>query len=454
MTAGVTAEIARMARRVAYVDLPPEVRHLARLCLLDWVGVAIAGANEPLAAILRDEFAAGDEASLLGTARTANSLDAALINGSASHALDYDDFHLAIIGHPSVAIYPAVFALAESRASAGTDLLAAFVAGYETACRVGLVVAPSHYDTGFHATATVGSFGAAAACAHLMGLDAKAIASAMGIAATQAAGLKAMFGTMCKPLHAGRAAYNGLFAARAAARGFGSRTDIIECPQGFAATQSRDFCPQRGLDEPAGGWHLLGNVFKYHAACGATHSAIEAARAVRDRHAVAPAAIRSVRVCVDPKCDRICNIADPRTGLEAKFSLRQTVALALAGYDTGDPAVFSDELANAAELIDLRRRIRVEFPGYEGEATLLRLRSEVEVELDDGRRCTVAADVGSLERDLSALEHSLRRKFEYLASPCLSAGHGDAIAAMILRADEMANVQELGVLLRASVRKQ
>src|SRR5215475_6491907 len=164
---------------------------------------------------------------------------AALVNGAASHALDFDDVNLAMTGHPSVVLLSALIALAEERGSSGQDVMTAFVAGYELQCRLGLLLAPGHYNTlGFHATATVGSFGAAAACAHLLGLDAEKTATALGIAGTQAAGLKSMFGTMCKPLHAGKAAQNGLIGASLAARGFTSRGDVLDCPQGFAARQS------------------------------------------------------------------------------------------------------------------------------------------------------------------------------------------------------------------------
>src|SRR5208282_5374636 len=170
----------------------------------------------------------------------------------------------------------------------GREVVAAFVAGYEIACRIGMALRPGHYNLGFHSTATVGSFGAAAACARLLGLDAETTATALGIAGTQAAGLKSQFGTMCKPLHAGKAAYHGLLAARLAARGFTARPDILECAQGFARTHSPDFNPERALATPPGGFHLRNNLFKYHAACYLTHAPIETARKLRAQHGVTP----------------------------------------------------------------------------------------------------------------------------------------------------------------------
>src|ERR1700682_2075335 len=187
-------------------------------------------------------------------------------------------------GHPSVAILPRLLALAELKGSSGREVITAFVAGYETACRIGAALQPGHYNLGFHSTGTVGSFGAAAACARLLGRDAEATAMALGIAGTQAGGLKSQFGTMCKPFHAGKAAQNGLLAARLASRGFSSRADIVECVQGFALTHGPDFAPAAALATPEGGFHLLANLFKYHAACYFTHAPIECAHRLRQEH--------------------------------------------------------------------------------------------------------------------------------------------------------------------------
>src|SRR5262249_22246313 len=208
----ITGTIARAASEVAFDSLPDEILELSRQCLLDWLGVTIAGTREPLVQILVDEIleqGGHPQASLIGRSGKTSTWQAAMVNGAASHALDYDDVNWTLQGHPSVAIIPGLLALAEFRGEPGRDFIAAFVAGYESACRGGRVFSPSHYARGFHATSTVGAIGAAAGCANLLGLNANRTASAIGIAATRAAGLKSMFGTMCKPLHAGSAAENG-----------------------------------------------------------------------------------------------------------------------------------------------------------------------------------------------------------------------------------------------------
>src|SRR5256714_6035743 len=207
-----TRTLAAQACAVTDAALPEPVRALARQCVLDYYGVALAGADDPLATILLDELVeagGATQASVIGHKARLPALSAALVNGAIGHALGYDDVNLAMPGHPSVAILPALLALAEQRRSSGREVIAAFVAGYEAACRIGSALRPGHYNLGFHATGTVGAFGAAAACAYLLGLDTEATARALGIAGTQAAGLKSQFGTICKPFHSGKSSHNG-----------------------------------------------------------------------------------------------------------------------------------------------------------------------------------------------------------------------------------------------------
>src|SRR6516165_4191646 len=353
--AGLTLTLAERAIALRDDELQWPLRELARQCVLDYLGVALAGADDPLVRILLDEMAeagGSPQASIIGHSERLPALSAALVNGAAAHALDYDDVNMAMPGHPSVAILPGLLAVAELECSSGRDVIAAFVAGYETACRIGAALLPGHYNLGFHSTGTVGSFGAAAACARLLGLDAEATAVALGIAGTQAAGLKSQFGTMCKPFHAGKAAQNGLLAARLAERGFSSRTDIVECVQGFALTHGPDFAPEAALATPEAGFHLVANLFKYHAACYFTHAPIECARLLREEHSLTPDHIARIALRLDASCDRVCNIAVPVDGLQSKFSLRQTVAMALAGVDTASLGAYSVEMAHDPVLVD------------------------------------------------------------------------------------------------------
>ncbi len=439
--APVTLEIASRAAGLRYAELPEDIRRRVRQCLLDWLGVTLAGAAEEVSRILlaeAEEQGGRPVATLIGRAIKASTQQAALLNGVASHALDYDDVNITMGGHPTVPIMPALLALGETEGASGADLIAAFVAGYETACRIGALVAPGHYLQGFHATATVGTFGAAAACARLLKLDAAQTATALGIAGTQAAGLKSMFGTMCKPLHAGKAAQNGLLAANLAARGFSARSDVLECAQGFADTQSRDFDVDAALAEPASGWHLRNNLFKYHAACYLTHAPIECARTIRQRAGFELQAVRQVIVCVDAGAAKVCHIPEPRTGLEAKFSLRLTMAMALAGLDTASLEIYSERNTTDPALVRLRDTIAIEFkPDW--PHTL----AEVRVTLNNGQVLQARHDSGVPASDLDAQQQRLDAKFMSLAEPMLGRSQSERLAVAVAALDRVGPLSEL-----------
>ncbi|HEV8680228.1 MAG TPA: MmgE/PrpD family protein [Stellaceae bacterium] len=443
-TDGLTRTLAAQACAMTYDALPEAVRELARQCVLDYYGVALAGAADPLVAILLDELAetgGTEQASVIGHEARLLVLAAALVNGAIGHALDYDDVNLAMPGHPSVAILPGLLALAEQQHSSGREVIGAFVAGYETACRIGMALRPGHYGRGFHATGTVGCFGAAAACARLLGLDADRTAQALGIAGTQAAGLKSQFGSMCKPFHAGKAAQNGLLAARLAARGFSSRPDLVECEQGFALTHSANFAPEAALAEPPGGWYILVNLFKYHAACYMTHAPIECGRALREQNDMRPEQIAALTLSVNRGSSRICNIQAPTDGLEAKFSLRQTVAMALAGVDTAGLASYSVATATDPALVSLRERLELDFRDDLPEAG-----AELKVTLRDGRTLRASHDAGIASADIADQGRRVTAKFNALAVPVLGQARSRELRAAILALDTLADTAALARL--------
>jgi 2-methylcitrate dehydratase PrpD len=425
---GITRELIAHTQRFRFGALPDDVKEIARRCVLDWVGVALAGSRDELTHVLLGEAVAeGGKpvATVVGHSARVAPLQAALINGASSHVLDYDDVNLSMNGHPSAAILPALLALAEVDRADGRRLIEAFVAGYETACRVGLLVAPGHYLRGYHATATIGAVAAAAACAHLLKLDDERAAQALGIAATQAGGLKAMFGTQCKPFHAGLAAHNGLRAARLAAAGMQSRADALECRQGFAATMSPNFNPDAALASLEK-FYLRENLFKYHASCYGTHASIECVRQLRDAHAVAPQNIARVTVRVEQGSDAVCNIATPRTALEAKFSLRFMTAAALAGADTSDLAFFTDARTADPGLCALRDKVEVELvPEWP------MMQSEVKIALKDGRTLSALHDAGIPGTDGANQARRLTAKFERLVEPVLGRERGRALQRLL-----------------------
>jgi 2-methylcitrate dehydratase PrpD len=439
---GLTRTLAEQARTLTLADIPDDIRAWARQCVLDTIACTLAGAKEDLTEILlaeHQEQGGNPTATILGHSVKLPPAAAAIINGAAAHALDFDDVNLAMPGHPSVAILPALLALAEERGSSGADVLTAFVAGYELQCRIGRTISPGHYDVlGFHSTATVGSFGAVAACAHLLGLEAEQFAIALGIAGTQAAGLKSMFGTMCKPLHAGKASYHGLMAAKLAARGFTSRPDVLECGQGFARTHSPDFNPEKALETPPHGWYIRSNLFKYHAACYMTHAPIEAARKLREQHGVTPDQVERISVQLEEACDRICNIPSPRTGLEAKFSLRLTTAMALAGVDTGRLSTYAEEVAGDPTLVGIRDKVELDF-----RTGIPNTFAQIELLLTNGSRISARHDSGIPAADTAEQGRRLEEKFTSLVEPILGTGRTTALIQEIGRLEALADVRGL-----------
>jgi 2-methylcitrate dehydratase PrpD len=442
--ANLTEFLAFRATDLRYENISEAARTLARQCVLDYFGVAIAGAEDPLVRMLLNEMSeagGAPQAGVIGHSGRLPALSAALVNGAASHALDYDDVNMAMPGHPSVAILPGLLALAEQKRSSGREVITAFVAGYETACRIGAALQPGHYNLGFHSTGTVGSFGAAAACARLLGLQTKGTATALGIAGTQASGLKSQFGTMCKPFHAGKAAQNGLLAARLAARGFSSRSDIVECVQGFALTHGPDFSPEAAFATPEAGLHLFANLFKYHAACYLTHAPIECARQLRAEHRLIPEAIAGITLRLDASCERVCNIPAPVDGLQSKFSLRQTVAMALAGVDTASLGAYSAENSHDPALIGLRERIEIDWQDSWPQTL-----SELEIELADGRRVTARHDSGVPAADIADQGRRLAAKFDALVEPVLGAPRTRELRETIAGLDGISNITSLAEL--------
>ncbi len=276
-------------------DVPEAARAVACHCVLDWLGCALAGSVEPLSQILLSEIVPGEqgEATLIGRPERATLLTAALVNGAMSHALDFDDTHWMMNGHPSAPVLPAALTLAERDDLDGAAFLSAVIAGIEFECRLGALIGGPHYAAGFHATGTLGTFGAAAAAAHLLGLDREQWCHAIGLAGTQAAGLKSGFGTMAKPLHAGRAASNGLAAALLARGGFTGNSAIIETAQGFAATHAGGPIDADRLSRVGDRFLITETLFKYHASV--------LPDTCSDRSCVAPAGGRTA-----PRDDRIC----------------------------------------------------------------------------------------------------------------------------------------------------
>ena len=386
---------------------PPDVTRIVDLCLLDWASVAIAGRNEPVARVVRERAAqeGGEaEAEVCGATQRLPARAAALVNGVTSHALDYDDTHFASLGHPSVTVIPAVTTLADRIGAAMDEVKQAVLTGAEVAIRLGVWLGRDHYRTGFHVTATAGAFGATAGAARLLQLNAVQTRMALGLTASLAGGVKAQFGTMAKPMHAGLAAAAGVDAALWAAAGIVAAEDGLESAQGFAATHhaARD---DRAFDG-FGREYLLPEVrHKFHACCHGTHAMLEALRRLRDAHELTRKTVDSIEIIVHPQYLDICNIPEPRTGLEAKFSYRQLAAMMLSGVPTDRLESYSVDMLADPDLSALRERVRVRTDGSMRETC-----AQVEVRTHGGDHLVadhdLAAPMGNEAREARLLAKS------------------------------------------------
>jgi 2-methylcitrate dehydratase PrpD len=438
MTSGLTVSLAKRCVAMQFSDLPQDVVDTAQLCILDWLGVTLAGSGEPAPTIVLDlqNQAGADGVRVIGhPGIRLSARDAALVNGTSSHVLDFDDVNTVLIGHPSAAILAAAIAVAESLNRTGQQLITAFVAGYETACRVAAAVGPASYLRGFHNTATIGTFGAAAAAAHLIGLDTEQTATALGLAATQAAGLGCMVGTMTKSFHAGRACQNGIVAAELAAAGFTAHQAAIEAPKGFAAAAT-GYCDEAAaLADPPQGWHLLNNLFKFDASCYMTHSALAGIRDLMAGNGLDADDVAAVRVHLGDLEIATCAKPQPQTGLEVKFSVAHLVAMAALHRPT---TVIQDADARDPDVVALRGKITVVGDGSSGAP------SRVDVTTTDGRQLSAAHDVNTPDPDTARTRDRVHRKFRAVVATIL----GDERAAAVIAATESLDEHpDLGRLL-------
>jgi 2-methylcitrate dehydratase PrpD len=432
-----TARFAETAVSTRFEDLSADVVEGATVGVLDWVGVAIAGAKEPVARRLGDvvivEAEAGG-ATVIGRPLPASPLQATLVNATSAHALDYDDSLDAMEGHATTPVLPGLVALAEARDLPPTRLLGAYVAGVDCAWLLGTMVNPAHYEHGWHATATLGALAGAAAAANLLGFDRDACRRCVGLAALQAAGLKSAFGTMGKPLQVGRAAEAGLLSALLVERGYTAPDRVLERPQGFLRTYGADPNPR---DDPlAAGEHAIGRLlFKYHAACHATHPAIEAIGRIRAETRFEVDELTRVDVDVVPSLERICGVGVPTTGLEAKFSLPGAVAMALLGLDTADPAAFSDQLVSRPDYLALLEKVAVHPTEGFGE-----WESRVRIQTPDGelsRQVDISEPIQPAQT-----RAAVETKFLALTSPTLGDECAATVAAQTLLLHERPSVRE------------
>lgn len=429
--ASVTRYLAELARSVTSRDIPEDVVRREKFFVLDWLGVTLLGFRTPQAEMVRqiaDPRPDSGEATVFGGSFGRTSLmSAALANGTAAHALDFDDGSgTGGLPHAAVTIATTTMALAEQRDATGQDLIEAILAGQEVGVRITRIMEPEHYARGFHKMATTGTFAATAAGAHLLGLDLDRCLMAFGIAGSQASGLRANFGTMTKPLHAGHTASSAVLSCLLAEKGFTATPNILETKFGYA----RAYAPTPHFEQafrPLGRPYVVeGTRFKYHAACSGTHSTIDAIRRLRRTEQLDAADLECATIYTHPLREKDLNTQTPATALEAKFSLPYAVAIALHGWDTTESG-FTDDLANDPGLRAIMARVTVDtLP----DATT-RDDTQIDLRMRDGRRFVRRHRFADHRLDLDEEWDALVEKFMRVTAGTLRPDGATQIVEMV-----------------------
>ena len=437
----VTEQLARYAIETSYKSFPKEVVHQAKRCILDLMGVALGGANQPLGKILVkmvNDFGGKPQATVWGHGVKTSVMNAALVNGAIAHALDFDDTHTGSLGHPSAPIVPAALAVAEWKGLSGKAALEAFILGFEVGTRIGTGMGMKHYDRGWHATSTFGRFSAAVAAGKLLGLSLEQMKIALGLAGTQSAGLRLVFGTMTKPFHPGKSSYDGVLSAVLAQRGFTCAPNIIEGKKGFFEALGDD---QSSLETMVKGlgkkYELLKNTFKPYAACLLTHPTIDAIIEMRNKYNLKPEDIKEISCDVAKFCLDSAGQVEPKTALAGKFSTYYCAALALAEGVAGEN-MFTDKRVLDPKMIALRKKVKARVvPGYKDTE------ANVSITTRWGKKYSAYVDIPKGDPRNPPTDKELESKFRSLAPSVLSQPRIDRLIKTIWSLEKLGNVRQL-----------
>jgi len=460
-----TTYVAGFIATTRYQDLPADVLRLGKKSILDGLGLALAGSVAKSGRLLRRHLqglgCSGGASSIIGTPLRVPPRFAAFANGTAIHADDYDDTQLAVakdrvyglLTHPTAPALPAVLAVAERDRRSGKDLLTAYHVGVEVECKIAEAINPRHYQHGFHTTATIGTFGAAAGLANLLTLPAEGAGVALGIAGSLSAGLRENFGTMMKPLHAGRAAESGVLAAELASLGFTATPYILEAPRGFfhAAGGGYDEGAIRGkLGHP---WTFMnpGVSIKPHPSGSLTHPGMTLMLSLIRQHNIRPDQVQSVKVGTNQNMPNALIHHRPRTELQAKFSMEFCMAILLLDRKAG-LAEFTDEVVNRPDVqamiqkVDFGVHPEAEAAGYDKMTTIL------EITLADGRRISGRADFGKGSPANPMSYEEVADKFRECAGfSRWPKDKAERIIELVKGLEELRDVRELTALLSRRV---
>jgi 2-methylcitrate dehydratase PrpD len=433
-------------------DLPSDAMHAAKRCLLDWFAATLPGSviapATLLTAAMKDCIGRGG-ARIYPSGETTDARTAAFINGAASHTVEFDDIYRNALYHPGVPVISAALAVAQARGVSGARLLTGIIAGYEVSNRLGAAANPAHYEF-WHTTGTIGTFGAAAAAANILGLTAEQTLHALANAGTLAAGLQQAFraDAMAKPLHGSHAAERGVTVALAAEQGVTGAPDILDGPRGFGNAMCLN-----GMETEQPDWTkaaaTLGKDFlikqtttKNHAACGHTHAAIDGVLKLAAENGLTPDDVKEIRVGSYQKAEELCGNTNPQTAFEAKFSLTYCCAAAMVWGSVRMAAFGPDRLTDPA-VRDLMTRIHL-VTDPECQANFPGLRSaKVEIETTDGRVFNHYAPTRRGDPDAPLSDAELEDKFRELATPVLGEDGAESLLDALWGADALSNADDL-----------
>lgn len=453
---GITAQMAEFIQKARFSDMPENVIEKAKELITDFLGVTTAGAAEPPSIIVQalvKEAGAAKESTVLGTPLQSNTTWAAFANGVAGHALDFDDASQPMYGHPTVAVLPAALALGEVQNVSGPALLEAYVVGVEVTVKLSYGMNPAHYKHGWHSTCTLGSIGAAAAAAKILGLEGQRMRTALALAASQAGGLQQNFGTMTKPFHAGRAAENGVLAAILAGKGWTGDQNILEAPLGFfhAFSGSGPCDPEKVVDQLGNPYDIErpGIILKKYPSCAFSHPAIDAALMIAGDPTFHSESLERVEGEIHQLADQILIHRQPRTGLEAKFSLEGCLALALLDGQVNSGS-FADEKIRSSDLRNMMTRVERKVVPIETTTKTQFGPASVRAFLKGGRSLekTVEKAKGNPENPMSLQE--IHEKYRGCCRDVLSRESMEKSLTLLQRLEQLQSIRELTQCYRVS----
>jgi len=461
-TPAVTDHVASFVVATKAADIPKDVRHLGKRSVIDGIGLALAGARSECGHVAR-QYLAGlglvqEGCTVIGTSMRVPARFAAFANGLAIHADDYDDTQLAVakdrvyglLTHPTAPALPPALALAERERRSGADFMLAYQVGVEVECKVAEAIAPRHYQSGFHSTATCGSIGAAAGAARLLGLDMEATRRALSLGATQAAGLRENFGTMTKPFHAGRAAENGVTAAEMAKIGFTASSNGLEADRGFFRAAGGGFDAAAIMGKLGHPWTFAspGISIKPHPSGSLTHPGMGAMLDLVKRHDIKPAQVKRISVGTNHNMPNTLIHRRPKNELQAKFSMEFSMAILVLERRAGlqeytDAVVMRPDVQAMMAKVDFGMHPEAEAAGFDKMTTI------IEVELTDGRVLRTQADFGKGSPANPMSDEELSDKFRECAGwGGLDRAQADEVLAMLWKIEDVDDVNQLTGLLR------